>query len=199
MDLICFTQNFVWFYKIVWLSDPLEIFRSCSSQSTLFPEKKKERKEFRTEKVVFSMVWYAPQAVPASCSVREIYHERERERERERKLLPVCLNKTKRPKNHYFSWKNQTKTVGNCNVLQTPSLQADNNTRGASRTVTQGWEKNETSVCACVNYHGVANICSVWVRVYLGNYKMATAKFRTLHTLHPSPSSNFKSVKLNKN
>ena len=32
-------------------------------------------------------------------------------------------------------------------------------------------------------YHGVAFICSVWVRSYLGNYKMATAKSRTLHTL----------------
>ena len=38
-------------------------------------------------------------------------------------------------------------------------------------------------------YHGVAIICSVWVRAYLGNYKMATAKSRTLH---PSPSSNLK-------
>ena len=38
---------------------------------------------------------------------------------------------------------------------------------------------------ACI-YHGVAIIGSVWVRAYLGNYKMATAKSSTLH---PSPSS----------
>ena len=30
-------------------------------------------------------------------------------------------------------------------------------------------------------YHGIAIIYSVWVRAYLGNYKMATAKSRTLH------------------
>ena len=48
----------------------------------------------------------------------------------------------------------------------------------------------QVSAHACI-YHGVAIICSVWVRAYLGNYKMATAKSRTLH---PSPSSNFKSL-----
>ena len=42
VDPICFTQNFVWLYKIVWLSDPLEIVSSCSSRSTLFPKIKKE-------------------------------------------------------------------------------------------------------------------------------------------------------------
>ena len=44
VDFIFFTQNFVWFYKIVWWSDRLEIFRSCSPWPTLFP--KMERKFF---------------------------------------------------------------------------------------------------------------------------------------------------------
>ena len=41
----------------------------------------------------------------------------------------------------------------------------------------------QVSAHACI-YHGVAIICSVWVRAYLGNYKMATAKSRTLHKVH---------------
>ena len=37
-----FTQNFVWFYKIVWWSDRLEIFRSCSPWPALFPKVEKK-------------------------------------------------------------------------------------------------------------------------------------------------------------
>ena len=54
---------------------------------------------------------------------------------------------------------------------------------------------------ACI-YHGVAIICSVWVRACLGNYKIATAKSRILHPplllkcktkqkLNPFPSAVF--------
>ena len=44
----------------------------------------------------------------------------------------------------------------------------------------------QVSAHACI-YHGVAIVCSVWVRAYLGNYKTATAKSRILHVVKVQP------------
>ena len=43
----------------------------------------------------------------------------------------------------------------------------------------------QVSAHACV-YYGGAIIYGVWVRAYVGNYKMATAKSRILQPLPPS-------------
>ena len=49
-----FTQNFVWFYKIMRWSDRLEIFRNCSLWSALFPKMEKKKFFFSKGKVPFS-------------------------------------------------------------------------------------------------------------------------------------------------
>ena len=75
-----------------------------------FSPRNKKRNEFSTENGVFlkAMVGCALEAVPAACSAKENTGTI-----RERKRLPVCLKKTRRPRNHYFSRKIQTKVAGN--------------------------------------------------------------------------------------
>ena len=64
-----------------------------------------------------------------------------------------------------------------------------------------GKEWKQVSAHACI-YHGVAIICSVWVRAYLGNYKWLLLnpehyipplllKCKTKQKLNPSPSTVF--------
>ena len=53
----------------------------------------------------------------------------------------------------------------------------------------------QVSAHACI-YHGVAIICSVWVRAYLGNYKMDTAKSRILQPPFKNCSESFRTSRV---
>ena len=70
-----------------------------------------------------------------------------------------------------------------CNILPTPAFK-ETTTHVALPEQSLKNEKRMKQVPAhaCI-YHGVAITCSVWVRAYVGNYKMATAKSRTLQVL----------------
>ena len=98
-----FTQNFVWFYKIVWWSDRLERFRSCSPWPTLFP--KMEMKVFLAKERCLSLrqalnfVLFKNHAVWKKYTVGK------------RIVLSFYEKKNIGPRMSSFSRKNQTKVV----------------------------------------------------------------------------------------